>query len=128
MDEAAQLLAAPNFAQFGTVNADGSPHVDTAWYVYQDGALVIATTLATKKARNISNNTNGYVVVTNRDNAYEQAQLKVVLSKIEPDENLEVCDAIAQRYTGKPFPQRHYKGRVAIYLEVVSCKYHVARV
>lgn len=126
--EASRLLSEANFAQFGTVNADGSPHIDTIWYTYEEGNLIVATTLATRKARNISNNGAGYIVVTNRDNPYEQAQLKVQLKKIVPDDQLEICDAIARRYTGKPFPQRRHKGRIAIYLQLVSCKYHIARV
>lgn len=122
------LLAGPNFAQFGTVNQDGSPHIDTVWFSYQDELLVIATTMVTRKAKNITANRVGYVVVTARDNPYEQAQLKVVLDRIEPDDSMSVCDAIAQRYTGKVFPQRNHKHRIAIYLRVISCKYHIARV
>ena len=67
-------------------------------------------------------------MVVNRDNPYEQLQMKVQLEKIEPDETLAVCDAIAMTYTGKPFPQRQHKDRVAIYLRVVSSKYHIAKV
>lgn len=126
--QVAELLAAPNFAQFGTVNPDASPHIDTVWFRYENDLLVIATTMATRKARNIAANRNGYLVVTARENPYEQAQLKVVLDRIETDESMRVCDAIARRYTGKNFPQRKHKQRIAIYLRVISCKYHIARV
>ena len=123
-----QLLIEPNFAQFGTVNQDGSPHIDTVWFKYENDLIVIATTMATKKAKNISANSNGYIVVVNRNNPYEQVQLKVTLDKIEADDALKICDSIAFRYTQKEFPQRKHKNRVAIYLQPLSYKYHIARV
>lgn len=123
-----QLLLEPNFAQFGTVSQDGSPHIDTVWFKYENDLIVVATTMATRKAKNISANPNGYIVVLNRNNPYEQAQIKVTLDKIEADDALGVCDLIAFRYTQKEFPQRKHKNRVAIYLRPVSCKYHIARV
>lgn len=95
------LLSGPNFAQLGTINSDGTPHIDTVWFGCNDNELVVATTMSTKKARNLTTN---------------------------PDEDMQVCDAIALSYTGKEFPQRGHKNRVAIYLEIVSCKYHIARV
>lgn len=127
-DETLALLNEANFAQFGTVNADHSPHIDTVWFDYLEDSIVIATTALTKKARNIKANPAAYLVVTQRDNPYEQAQLKLRLQRIESDDELEVCDSIAMRYTGRPFPQRRHKQRIAIYLEVISCKYHIARV
>lgn len=122
------LLNDSNFAQFATVNEDGSPHIDTVWFGYQQGQLVIATTMATKKAKNISVNNNGYVVVTNKANPYEQAQIKVRLAAIESDESMAICDSISLRYIGKQFPQRHHLGRVAIFLSIVSARYHRAKV
>jgi len=122
------LLLAANFAQLGTVNSDGTPHIDTVWYEYKEEMLVVATTMATRKAKNLSANPAGYIVVTNKDNGYEQAQMKVELACIEPDGDMKVCDSIALRYTGRKFPQRGHKNRVAIYLRILSCKYHVARV
>jgi PPOX class probable F420-dependent enzyme len=122
------LLNGANFAQLGTVNSDGSPHVDTVWFEYDNGRFTIATTMATKKATNLAGNPNAYIVVTNRNNPYEQAQLKVRVIEIEPDVDLAICDRIAYRYTGKPFPQRKHRNRVAIQFDVLSCNYHVARV
>ena len=126
--ELESLLRGDNFAQFATVNEDGSPHIDTVWFGYQHGRLIVATTMATKKAKNIAANANGYIVVTNKANPYEQAQIKVKLASIEPDENMVICDAISVRYIGKPFPQRHHPGRVVILLDIVSARYHRAKV
>jgi general stress protein 26 len=122
------LLRSANFAQLGTVSNDGTPHIDTVWFDYDDGQFIIATTMATKKARNLAKSHHGYVVVTNRDNPYEQAQFGVELIEIVPDDDLLICDAIANKYTGKPFPQREHPNRVAIRLAVKSTRYHRAKV
>jgi general stress protein 26 len=127
-DEVKVLLSNDNFAQLGTVNSDNTPHIDTVWFSYQDEKIVVATTMATKKGKNLQANPNGYIVVTNKDNPYEQAQIKVVLSSIQEDDDLAICDSIAMEYTGKPFPQRKHKGRVALVFGIIKVKYHVARV
>lgn len=129
MDKAVQaLLNAPNFAQLATVNADGSPHIDTVWFLFEENQLCVATTQATKKAKNLSHNPDGYIVVTHKDNPYEQVQIKVRLNRMESDDDMAICDRIARHYTGRAFPQRKHKGRVAFYLDIIKCKYHIARV
>ena len=129
MEDAVQvLLRGNNFAQLGTVNADHTPHIDTVWFAYEEDKIVVATTLATKKAKNLQANPNAYIVVTNKDNAYEQAQIKVVLSAIEDDADLAICDSIAKAYTGNAFVQRKHQGRVALVFDILKIKYHVARV
>lgn len=122
------LLYGDNFAQLATVNADGTPHIDTVWFLYQANQIVVATTHATKKAQNLAANGHGYIVVTNKTNPYEQAQIKVTLTAMEPDDNMTICDAISQRYIGKPFPQRHHPGRVAIFFNIAKARYHRAKV
>ena len=127
-DNVITLLNDNNFAQVGTVNPDNTPHIDTVWFSYQNEQIVIATTMATKKAKNLQENPNSYIVVTNKNNPYEQAQIKVVLSSIEKDDDLNICDSIAMQYTGRPFPQRKHKDRIALVFDIIKVKYHIARV
>ena len=102
-----------NFAQLATVNSDGSPHIDTVWFHYKEEGIIIATTMATKKAQNISSNPSGYIVVTNQDNPYEQVQIKVMLEKIETDAELAICDSITPLDSPKP-PQGSGESRGVI--------------
>ena len=127
-DTVITLLNDNNFAQVGTVNPDNTPHLDTVWFSYQNEQIVIATTMATKKAKNLKENPNSYIVVTNKNNPYEQAQIKVILSSIEKDDELTICDSIAMQYTGRPFPQRKHKDRIALIFDIIKVKYHIARV
>jgi len=123
-----ELLQQDHFAQLGTINTDGTPHVDTVWIGFENNQVIVATTMATKKAKNLSANPNAYMVITNHSNPYEQAQLKLKLLEIKSDQDMSLCDKIARLYTGKPFPQRKHAGRVALYFEIVHSHYHIARV
>ncbi len=49
----AELLAARLVAKLATVNRDGSIHLVAMWYLYEDGALLIPTSGATRKVRNL---------------------------------------------------------------------------
>ncbi len=127
-NEVLSLLSEANFAQLATVNADGSPHVDTVWFEFSHGQLLIASTGRTKKSRNLDCNPAAFAVITHRDNPYEQAQLTLQLLGIEDDSSMAVCDRIARKYTGKDFVQRQHPQRVAISLKIRKVKYHKARV
>lgn len=123
-----QLLTAPNFMQLATINPDGSPHIDTVWFGYEEKRIIVATTGKTKKGRNILRNPDSFAVVTHRQNPYEQAQLKLKLAEIQDDKDLVVCDRLAAHYTGKPFPSRHFTQRVALYFDILDVHYHIAKV
>ncbi|CAA0121256.1 Uncharacterised protein [BD1-7 clade bacterium] len=122
------LLQGNHFGQLGTVNPDNSPHIDTVWYAWEDDKLRVCTTRATLKAKNLLINPKAYMVITHRDNPYEQAQIALTLDAIDDDNDLSVCDRIADRYTGRPFPQRHLKGRIVLSFRIDKLKYHIARV
>lgn len=127
-DDVINLLKMDNFAQLGTVNPDNTPHIDTVWVGLDGEQLVVATTLRTQKARNLKQNPAAFMVVTDRTNPYEQAQMTLRLDRMENDENMHVCDRLAYEYTGKPFPQRNHKDRVAMYFDVLKVRHHIARV
>jgi uncharacterized protein YhbP (UPF0306 family) len=48
------LLRGRYIATLGTENADGTIHLTAVWYLYEDGALLIATSSKTRKARDIA--------------------------------------------------------------------------
>ncbi len=96
--EALALLEGLNFAQLATVNPEGTPHVDTLWFSYENEQMVVATTMATQKGKTLALNPNGFIVVTNKENPYEQLKMKVILSERRDGSSMEICDAISQRY------------------------------
>jgi PPOX class probable F420-dependent enzyme len=50
---ARELLAAPLVASLATLNPDGSIHVIPVWFVWDGEALLVATSAASRKARNV---------------------------------------------------------------------------
>jgi general stress protein 26 len=127
-DAVTVLLNSPNFAQLGTVNSNNTPHIDTVWFAFENNQLIVATTAATKKAKNLKTNPNAFAVITNKENPYEQAQISLRLAAIKQDDDLAICDQIAMRYTGRPFPQRQHKQRVVLIFDIVKLKCHTAKV
>lgn len=123
-----RLLDAPNFAQLATVDADGQPRIDTVWIMRKGDRLLVATTRRTRKVQNLARDARACIAIVNRDNPYEQAQLKVVLERMVDDDDLSICDEIAARYTGRPFPVRHWPQRVALVFCVSGARYHRANV
>ena len=123
-----RLLDAPNFAQLATVDQSGQPRIDTVWIKRREKQLLVATTRRTRKARNLEADARAFIVVVNRDDPYEQVQLKVVLERMEDDADLAICDEIALKYLGGPFPARHWPQRIALVFTVVNASYHRAAV
>ncbi|MBU6423960.1 MAG: PPOX class F420-dependent oxidoreductase [Chloroflexi bacterium] len=51
------------FAIVGTLNADGSPHLTTMWYLFEDDELVFNTTADRVKTRNLRRDPRVSIVV-----------------------------------------------------------------
>lgn len=122
------LLDGRNFGQLATVDSAGRPHIDTVWVLREGDEIVVASTLRTEKARNLARCPHAYLVVLNADNPYEQAQIALTLARTLPDPDLKVCDRIAAKYTGRPFPQRNHPDRVALVFSPGKVRYHRAHV
>ena len=52
-DEALALLASDAVATVATINADGSPHLSSAWIGIEDGEIVFGTLPEQRKLRNL---------------------------------------------------------------------------
>ncbi len=122
--EVLQLIDGPNFAQVATTRDNRGPKVDTVWIGREGNTLIITSTRSSIKVQNILRNGHVAIALTNARDPYEQAQIDGKLIAIRNDENMETVDAIAMKYIGKPFPQRHHKERVALVIEPTSIRYH----
>lgn len=60
------LLEGRRIASFGTLNADGSPHLTAVWYLYQGGYFFVATSSRSRKARNLAARPTATVMVEAR--------------------------------------------------------------
>ena len=60
------LLRGRHIASVGTLNADGSIHLTAVWYLYEDGALFVATSTHTRKYRNLVERPQASLMVDTR--------------------------------------------------------------
>jgi PPOX class probable F420-dependent enzyme len=59
----AELLEARLVANLATLNRDGSVHLVAMWFLYSDGALLIPTSGATRKVRNLERDARATIMV-----------------------------------------------------------------
>lgn len=124
-DEVRRVLDRPNIAHLATLRPDGAPKCDPVWVLRDEARIVVGTHNDSLKARNAGHDPRVALSVVDRDNPYEEIQLRGVVIDHEPDPELAVIDRLARKYTGEPFPWRHGHGRVALIIEVTQARHHV---
>ena len=62
-EETESLLREAKIARFCTLNKDGTIHAAPVWYKYENGQIVLATPVGSRKARNIRRNGNVTILV-----------------------------------------------------------------
>lgn len=60
------LLDERRIAALTTFSADGLPHVTAVWFLHEDGALYIATSLQTSKGRNLQRDPRAALCIESR--------------------------------------------------------------
>ena len=66
-DEVGAFLAAAPVARLATHNEDGTIHLAPAWFLYEEGQLLIGTQQITRKVRNVAAEPRVTVVVDNQE-------------------------------------------------------------
>jgi PPOX class probable F420-dependent enzyme len=122
-DEIKQLVDRPNFAHLATLLPDGSPSSTPIWVGREGDRLLICTSESSLKARNTQRDPRVALSIVDFRNPYEEAQLRGRVVEHRSDPELKIMDPISQKYIGKPFPMRHYAGRVALVIEVDKARY-----
>ena len=122
-DEIKQLVDRPNFAHLATLMPDGSPSSTPIWVGREGDRLLICTSESSLKARNTQRDPRVALSIVDFRNPYEEAQLRGRVVEHRSDPELKIMDPISQKYIGKPFPMRHYAGRVALVIEVDKARY-----
>ena len=118
------LLRRPNFAHLATLRPDGSPKLDPIWLdVVDEHTVIMATGRTSLKTQNILRDPRVALSVIDKDNPYEEAQIRGVAA-VEPDSDMAGMDAISHQYIGAPFPSRdHMENRVLLRVTVTQSRY-----
>lgn len=121
--EIRELLDRPNFVHFSTLLPDGAPTNATVWAGVEGDHILICTDSDSLKARNVKRDPRVAISVVDFHNPYEEAQLRGRVVETRDDSSLRILDAIAHKYTGKPYPERDGDGSIALVIEVEKAKY-----
>ena len=103
------LLRRPSPCFVATANPDGSPQLTQTW-VDTDGTHVLVNTVeGFQKVRNMRRDPRVSINVTDPDNTFRYYRVRGRVVAITTEGAADHIEALAQRYTGAPYPW--YGGR-----------------
>jgi PPOX class probable F420-dependent enzyme len=101
-----ELLDAPNYVHLTTLRADGSPRNWVVWVGLEDDHILVCTSDAIWKAKDMRRDPRVALSVTDTANPYRMAAIQGRVVDIRPDQDCRYMDPISIKYTGAPFPSR----------------------
>jgi PPOX class probable F420-dependent enzyme len=104
--EVRALLEGPNYVHLSTLRADGSPRNWVVWVGLEGEKVLICTSDAVWKARDMRRDPRVALSVTDLENPYRMAAIQGRVVEVRPDEGCRNMDPISYKYTGAPFPSR----------------------
>jgi PPOX class probable F420-dependent enzyme len=101
-----ELLDAPNYVHLSTLRADGSPRNWVVWVGLEGENILVCTSDAIWKAKDMLRDPRVALSVTDIENPYRMAAIQGRVVEVRPDEGCRYMDPISYKYTGRPFPSR----------------------
>ena len=101
-----ELLDAPNYVHLSTLRADGSPRNWVVWVGVEGDRILVCTSDAIWKAKDMRRDPRVAMSVVDLANPYRMASIQGRVVEIRPDEDCHYMDQLAMKYTGAPFPMR----------------------
>src|SRR5213595_1910770 len=93
-----ELLEAPNYVHLSTLHADGSPRNHVVWVGLEDDHVLVCTSDATWKAKDMRRNPRVGLSVVDLDDPYRMASLQGRFVEERPDEGCRYMDPISRKY------------------------------
>ncbi len=105
IDEKVKKLAQQdNFGTITTLLRDGTPSTHVMWVDADDEYMLINTETGRAKFRNIQRDPRVSVVVFNKDDPYEYAEIRGrVVETVTGDEARRHIDELSVKYLGRPY-------------------------
>ncbi|MFI1738557.1 PPOX class F420-dependent oxidoreductase [Streptomyces sioyaensis] len=116
-DAAVAVLAKVNPAVITTLRSDGQPVSTATWYLWDHGRVLVNMDEGRKRLAHIRRDPRVSLTVLDEGNWYTHLSLIGHVADITADEDLADIDRLAQRYLGKPYPQRDRR-RVSAWIEI----------
>ena len=101
-----QLLDAPNYVHLSTLRADGSPRNWVVWVGLEEDYILVCTSDAIWKAKDMRRDPRVALSVTDMADPYRMAAIQGRVVEVRADEGCRYMDPISVKYTGAPFPSR----------------------
>ena len=105
-DDVRQLFDAPNYVHLSTLRADGSPRNWVVWVGLEDDYILVCTSDAIWKAKDMRRDPRVAMSVTGTANPYRMAAIQGRVVDVRPDEDCRYMDPISVKYANAPFPSR----------------------
>ncbi|MFF7232496.1 PPOX class probable F420-dependent enzyme [Streptomyces sp. 2333.5] len=116
-DAAVTVLAKVNPAVITTLRSDGQPVSTATWYLWDHGRVLVNMDEGRKRLTHIRRDPRVSLTVLDEGNWYTHLSLIGRVADITADDELTDIDRLAQRYLGKPYPQRDRR-RVSAWIEI----------
>lgn len=97
-DSHADLLERPVFCHLATIRADGTPHVNPMWFLWDGEFLSFTTSTKRAKYRELSERPSAAVSINDPEAPYRYLELRGTVEHIEPDPEGEFFAVLADRY------------------------------
>jgi PPOX class probable F420-dependent enzyme len=118
------LLRKPSPCFVTTLMPDGAPQITETW-VDTDGEHVIINTVQThQKVKNIERDPRVAVAVCDPSDASRYYAIRGRVVSVTTEGGAEHIEALAQRYTGRPYPWWGGREQVRVILKIAADKIH----
>jgi PPOX class probable F420-dependent enzyme len=117
------LLDAPNYVHLSTLRADGSPRNWVVWVGLEGEHILICTSDAIWKAKDMRRDPRVSMSLTDGANPYRMAAIQGRVVEVRPDQDCQYMDPISIKYTNQPFPRRG-SDRVCFVIAVEKAAQH----
>jgi PPOX class probable F420-dependent enzyme len=119
-----ELLEAKNFAQVGTIRADGSPHVTPVWVDLKDGLVWLNSAEGRAWPANLRRDQRVSLNVQNLENPYEYVEIRGRVAEFTGEGADEHIDSLAKKYLGEDTYPLRKPGEQRVIIKISPEWYH----
>ena len=116
-DEVVAFLDRPNHAVIATVRPDGHPVSVPTWYLYEDGRILVNMDQGRRRLDYLRQDPRVSLSVIDPVDWITHVSVQGRVTEMVDDPGLVDIDRLAQRYFGKPYPNRE-RGRVSAWVDI----------